>query len=334
MADAEAYRLYRAGRKLLAVYSKESTEEAIRSFKAALNRDSRYAEAYTGIAEAWFTMAAFGWMPPEQAYQQAEAAAKEAIKINPRVSDAHRMLANLYSMREGRLDLAEEHYQQAIEYDPSNVMALSWLAMEYAYQGRFKEALTAIGKAQELDRFSPLVTFYYGGIKYLSGDYVEGETHAEKVVVDMQTPLALAYLLLGASHLCGNKVAEARQALEEGLHRPNSPTWALAYARMEGLLAVCDLRENRRAAYRQALKAMQAKYAHDHMYAYPLAVASAQDGDTATALGWLHKAVEKRSFGWQEIRFDPFLEKLRAEPGFKELLKKLPIRPKEQVQRP
>jgi tetratricopeptide (TPR) repeat protein len=328
-ADPEAYQQYRAGRNLLSIYSKEAADQAILAFQHALKRDPNFAEAQAGISEAWFTMAAFGWKPPEPAYAEAESAAKEALKINPRVSDAHRMLANLYSMREARLDLAESHYRQAIDYEPSNVMALSWLAMEYAYQGRFKEALNEIAKARDLDPFSPLVVFYYGGIKYLSGDCLEAEIWAEKAIVDMKSRLALAHLLSAASHLCRNQIAEARLALEDGLRQPNGPTWALAAARMEGLLAVCDLRDHRREAFLKSLAAMQSKYEKDHMYAYPLGVAFAADGNESKALLWLQRAIEKRAFGWQEIRFDPFLARLRSLPGFQDLLRKLPIRPPE-----
>jgi hypothetical protein len=189
--------------------------------------------------------------------------------------------------------------------------------------------LNEVAEARELDPFSALVVFYYGGIKYLSGDCLEGEIWAEKAIVDMKSRLALAYLLSGASHLCRNRIADARLALEAGLGQPNSPTWALAAARMEGLLAICDLRENRRDAYLRSIAEMAARYEKDHMYAYPMAVAYAADGKAGMALQWLRRAVEKRAFGWQEIRFDPFLAQLRTHPGFQELLQQLPIRPAE-----
>ena len=75
--DLEAYNLYLQGRYHISRFTEDDLREAVELFRAAIQRDPGYADAYAGISDAWAWLAD-DWLPPREAFPRAEAAARKA----------------------------------------------------------------------------------------------------------------------------------------------------------------------------------------------------------------------------------------------------------------
>jgi adenylate cyclase len=76
--DMEAYNFYLKGRYF---YNRDHEEDLRRSldmYREALGRDPRFARAEAGMADTWMHLAD-DWVPPEEAYPEAKAAARRAL---------------------------------------------------------------------------------------------------------------------------------------------------------------------------------------------------------------------------------------------------------------
>jgi hypothetical protein len=83
--------------------------------------------------------------------EEAEAAYREVIRIDPQNADAHLGLGLLLA-RQGRVEEAEAAYREAIRIDPQNADAHSGLFLLLAEQGRVEEAGEAYGEVIRLAR--------------------------------------------------------------------------------------------------------------------------------------------------------------------------------------
>jgi tetratricopeptide (TPR) repeat protein len=124
---------------------------ALELFQQATEKDSRYAEAYTGLADTYFLMVEFSGMSPREAYPPAIAAARRAIQLNPSMSAAHRSLAfSLFYWNWDRVN-AEKEFRRAIQLDPHDPTAHHWLGNMFMATNRYGEALAELEQARLLD---------------------------------------------------------------------------------------------------------------------------------------------------------------------------------------
>ncbi len=164
-ADVEAYDLYLTARARMKERG-ESLADAIRLFEAAIARDSAWAPAWAGLAEAlevigWASNdAAWDEVPEDPAARQAirdeywrrsEQAARRAIELDPDHASAHVALGSILRNRL-QWDASEEAYLRALAADPDNAEAHQQYAQLLGYLGRETESVRAARRAVALDR--------------------------------------------------------------------------------------------------------------------------------------------------------------------------------------
>jgi serine/threonine-protein kinase len=122
--DIAAYDLYLLGRAAQEARTTERLRESVDYFERALKVDPNYAKAYAGLSRSlmlWQLQS--GDVPPlPDAQKRAEAAAYQALAIDPELSDGHAALATALRARDPQR--AEELYKRALELNPNNVTAL------------------------------------------------------------------------------------------------------------------------------------------------------------------------------------------------------------------
>ena len=162
-ADLEAYDLYLAGRARIRERG-DSLSQAIRLFEGALERDSTWAPAWAGLAEAselisWYTNAwGIGPVPYEEiaegfaAWQsKAETAANRAFELDPDIASAHVAMGSVHRNRK-EWELGEAAYLRALSLDPDNGEAHHQYADLLGQMGRLAEALALSERGLDLDR--------------------------------------------------------------------------------------------------------------------------------------------------------------------------------------
>jgi len=128
--DARAYDLYLKGRERYGQYSRESLTEALGLFRQAAEIDPNYALAWAGIADCYGQFMQWGEAKDlEENARVGLEAARRAIAINPKLPEAYKALA-LVSRQTGDYDEAKAALLQAIQINPRFTPALINLAVQ------------------------------------------------------------------------------------------------------------------------------------------------------------------------------------------------------------
>jgi TolB-like protein/Tfp pilus assembly protein PilF len=310
--DAEAYQLYLNGRFYWDKRTPEGLNRAIEYFRQAIERDSDYALAYAGLADAHAVLGVFH-LPPNEAFPQAREAAQSALRLDDTLAEAHAALGHVKVQYEYDWAGAEREYRRAIELNPNYANARHWYALYLSGQGRHDEALAEIRRAQELEPFSLFIHANVGVILCGARRYDEAIGHLTRVL-EMNQDFYHARGILGFAYLQKGMHDEAIAEFEKmpatgpGGFRDLGRAYALAGRRDDALKEIEKLRELSKQRY---------------VAPHSLALIYAGLGDKDHALEWLEKAYEDRSTRLVWIKVDPGLDDLRPEPRFAGLLRRM-----------
>jgi TolB-like protein len=187
--DLDAYDLYLAAQ---ARFRERETgvAESIRLFEAAVARDSGWAPAWAGLAQAralypYYADAEVGFSRDaefwERSLEAAERAARRALALEPENAAAEVALANIFrDRREWRA--AERHYLRALAIDPDDVEAHQQYAEYLAASGRLAEALRSAQRAVALDPTSSIRHYVLGYVESDNGRHADALASYERAV--------------------------------------------------------------------------------------------------------------------------------------------------------
>ena len=174
--DLEAFRLYTLGRAEWHRRTPDALGRAATYFKEAISRDSGFARAWAGLADAYALFdyysvrnlrrdtAAYGW---------ARAAALRAIALDSTLAEPHASLNQI--LRYGYWDWAgsEKEIKRAIELDPNYATAHKWFAEHLITFGRLPEAIAEARTAVQLDPLAISIQVTLGVALWYAGQIDE-----------------------------------------------------------------------------------------------------------------------------------------------------------------
>jgi adenylate cyclase len=224
-----AWALYHQGIHHLYQYSKVDNAEARRLFRQAIERDDRFAAAYSMLAYACF-MAVFDALTDYRVDQLTESfdMAQKAVRLDDRDAMAHAILGRVLSMRHEH-DLAIAEIDKAIELNPNLAQAQFGRGLALVLAGRSGEAFVSLENAA---RLSPRDPNYYAFVLVsawailLQGRYDDALEWARRAVAQPNSGVwGNATLAIALAHL--DRREEAREALDALLEE--KPDMALSF---------------------------------------------------------------------------------------------------------
>ena len=111
-------------------------------FRRAIDLDSSFALAHSGLADTYILLGSDGFMPMREAYPLARTAALKALALNDALGEAHNSMAAINADYYWDWVEADRHFKRAIDLNPSYETALSFYSFYLACMGRIEEALT------------------------------------------------------------------------------------------------------------------------------------------------------------------------------------------------
>src|SRR4029077_12049765 len=169
--NPEAYELYLKGRYYLNKQTSSDLATAISYFNQAIAKDPAYAQAYSGLASAYW--AGFGGAPSE-VYPKSNAAARRALELDPSLAVAHAVLGGNEMEYDWDFAGGEAEFKKALELDPNDVTAHHFYAFDLGMiGGREQEALAEINRAHQLDPLSLLISVSIGNVHMWARRYDE-----------------------------------------------------------------------------------------------------------------------------------------------------------------
>ncbi len=309
-ANQEAYALYLQARSLHYRGTHADNQQAIRYLERALELDKTYAPAWFGLADTLVCDNGMAGGSYQDVHARARAAAETALRLDPKLSDAHLAMARILGELEWNWAAADVEFKRTLELDPNNVVAL-WIASNYALIGdRLDEALQLIQAAAARDAVGWGISNGTGDVQFRRGRIPEAEA-AYRKAIELSPTSAGHHLWLGIVLLARGEPAAALAAMEqetdEGLR-----LWGLALAfGATGRQSDAD----------RALAALETKYA-DGMAVF-IASVYADRKQLNRAFTWLDRAFRQRDGQLPLIKSFPGIENLAPDPRYKALLQKV-----------
>jgi TolB-like protein/Tfp pilus assembly protein PilF len=293
-------------------HSKADFEASTDSFLRAIRLDPTFAPAYMGLSEAYTqlgTVAIGG--TPDETRPKALAAARKALELDPNLTDAHVLLANI-EQEQWHWREAEAEYHRALELSPNDARAHLGLGLWLLCQGRTDEAISWAQRGQRLDPIA-VPGAEVGWILFQSHRYDEALQQLRSVLA-VQPDNTDALSTLGFVLAAMGRDREAVVALEKVVADSNGSPAAIgvlirAYAhsgrRAEALKRLADLQRRRAAAYVPAGAFVNAYLGL---------------GDDEAAFGALEQAYREQSNILQFLKVHPFFDPIRSERRFADLV--------------
>jgi TolB-like protein len=178
--NVEAYELYLQGQAAWKRRGAENLRRAIDLYQRAIGLDPGFARAYAALASAYVVLPGYTLEPGDEAQllPMAETAARRALSIDPKIGEAHAVLAQMSSERGDVLD-AESGFFFAISLEPNAATPHHWYSILLGKVGRLDQALEQARRAQELDPTSAIVAANLA-VHYLErSDYDQALRYAE-----------------------------------------------------------------------------------------------------------------------------------------------------------
>src|SRR5213596_1822558 len=292
--NTEVYDLYLQGLFFSNKSSEADLRRALRFFQGALEKDTTFSRAWTGIAKVWYFLADV-YVKPLEAYPASKEAALKAIVLDEKDAEAYCYLSEAKRVLDWDLVGADAELQRALELDPNSAPAHLFLALLPLFQGELKEGLGLVLEAEKLDPVSP-ITSYVATAAYLANDQIdEAISEGQRTLLLDPNYFYLDSNLAAAYREKGN-FAEAialYTKAQEATHFPSSGL-AITYARMGRQIEA-------RNVLAQLLQAREKRY----VSAPVIAAVYVAFGDKEEAFRWLERALAEHSGILQWIAFLP-----------------------------
>lgn len=147
----EAYDSYMRGRNAMrGQQDPKNVQSAISSYEQALKRDSRFALAYAGLADADLQMYTLDKNPAWAA--KATSAAQQAAYLNEDLAEVHLALGSVFG-KTGKTAEAVTELQRAVKLAPNSDEAYRRLGAVYVDAGSKDDAIQAYKKAIEVNPY-------------------------------------------------------------------------------------------------------------------------------------------------------------------------------------
>jgi serine/threonine-protein kinase len=316
-SDVEAYDLYLRGRYAWNKRSPEGLQEAIKYFEDAIRRDSSFADAYSGMADAYISLFDYEILPAAEANPRARAAAMRAIALDSSLAEAHTSLAHVL-LHEWKWDESEAEFKRALELDPLQAATYHWYALALTAVGKLDQAVATMKRAEQLDPLSARMSADMGMAYYGARQYDQA-IQQERKTLRLEPEFATSYWIMGMAYEQKKSYAEALAAYEQALKlRPGNPNYLASLARSQALAGkVSDARKILDGLLKSP----------EPVSPFFIALVYTALGDRDNAFMWLNKSVADRSGSVRYLKIEPRLDPLRTDPRFDELLQRVGLKP-------
>jgi len=315
----EAYELYFRGRALWNKRDRENIQRAIELFKQATERDPLYARAYAGLADCYVLMntVAYGAIPTQEAMTKAAWAAREAIKLDESLPDAHTSMGVVWMKYHWDWENAEKEFRRAIELNRDFQPAHYWYSNLLAILARRDESLRESAIARDLQPFSPPAIMNHCRTLYLARKIDEADSCLDKLATDQPDYMGGKYIH-GLVYVQKGKYSEASEIYED--------IYARDKAQGGAMLGYCYGITNRKNEALKVLSEMEALIpTRGYLPSQELAIIYLGLNDRDNAFALFRVAAEEKFPPLAGIFVDPLFDSIRSDFRFLALAKELKL---------
>ena len=313
--NSDAYQLYLRGRHFWKERNVEGLQSAARNFEKALENDSRYALAWSGLADTYSLMGEYTNISRRELFPKQMAAVYKALQIDNRLGEAHISLGISLMLNEWDWENSKKEFLVGLELSPDYATGHHWYAEWLLFKGKTEEAFREISLAVSLDPSSPGILKDKGIFYYYTRQY-EKAIDTGMLTMELHPAFVTVFRLLSLAYQgLGMYDESIRQNQRWGERTGNviktqvslAQIYAAAGRRTEAK-AIVDTIENQQLG------------GNDYR---GMAMVYASLGDNDNAFIWLEKSYQRHEESLCSLKVDPKLNSLHSDPRFNEMLRKI-----------
>ena len=319
--NAEAWEEYLRGRDnfgrfIFRTLSSDDCDAAIQNFKNAIELDSHFALAYSGLGACYANRFFKGLGEPDD-YTHAETAFSKAFFYDPNVVEARVLMTMIYMAR-GEKKKARAEIELLQKQFPNEAALYFMKGVINRLDGNYDESLKAFEKLSRLDPAARAVCAYNRARIFIyKRDYDQAIKEIERgEKVEPDHPM-LKIFRSGAYYYRGDKQMAIDLMSEVLDEHPDMDGIRPLYAIY---LAGAGREEDARAQLSEDALAIARS---DHDMAYWVASTYAILGEKDLAFKWLNRAVKLGNQNRPHFEKDRSLDSLRDDPRFEEVMNKV-----------
>jgi len=282
--NAQAYDYYLRGRQFFHQFRRKGFDFARQMFARAIVIDPGYARAFAGVADCCSFLYMY-WDSSEDNLNEAEAASKKALELDPELAEARAASGLAFALRKDFAS-AQKEYERAIQLDPKLYEAYYFYARTLFQSGDLTRAAEMYEQAARLNPDDYQAVSLLVGVYHGLGREAEAESTERRA------------LRLTEKHV--------------ELHPDDARAWYL------GATILVRMRDHKRG-FEWARRALEID-PEEMSILYNVACVYSLMGRTEEALSCLEKVMEHGTFYKNWAAKDSDLDALRADPRFQALL--------------
>lgn len=318
----EAYQLYLRGRYHYAKRTHDDMLKAIENYQKAIELDQNFALAYASTAEAYNSMGKNPDVAPKDCIPFGKAAARRALELDPELPQAHAALGDSLAIYDWNWQESEKHFKRALELDQklSYTHVLYGISYLTSQPGRTAEVVRELERAVEGEPVSMINNTVLGSAYFYARQPDKALKQAQ-TAFDLDPSFPLSRFWLG-NILIANQRYEEAIALGQQVPTESPTRWMAA-----AFVAQAYARAGKRAEAEKWIAELRELGKKRYVRSYYIASALAALGDKDKAFAELEKSFAERDCYLSRITNDPFMDPLRDDPRFKNLLSRMNLSP-------
>ena len=299
-ATPKAYELYLRGNQISPfVFARDRTVAARDLYLQSLEEDPSYAPTWARLARTYRLLAKYGGGDTAGSMQRAEDALRQALRLNPDLTMAHNLFAQIEVDR-GEAQAAMVRLLERLRQRGPNAELYAGLVHACRFCGLFDESIAAHQRAVALDAAAQTGVMHVYFVLQRWPEVVVASSHvrgyvlalalaelgrrdeALAVFADLEKRGSLHDFMLAGRELIAGRASESIAAMKRGL-----------------------------ASFNAVVDPESLHYGARHL---------ARLGDNVAALDMLERSVNGGYYGVRPLAIDPWLDSLRHEPRFDAVL--------------
>ncbi|MEP6703739.1 MAG: hypothetical protein ABJB34_02930 [Acidobacteriota bacterium] len=305
----EAYQLYLRGRFYVSKRTAKDIQKSIDYYQQATEIDPKFALAFAALAEATHFLALYSYPQVNELNPRARELALNAIELDNTLAEPHSILGIICFVNRD-FGCMEREQKLAIELNPNYSEAHRRLGLLLRSLGRIEEGRIETKRALEIDPMSPVANFQYAQEFFFERKYQESETLSKKNI-ELDPNFWYAHWQLFLVYRMKREYASAVEELAKVQDARGEPD------------AATFIRESFVAGdWPGFLRKISEQRTRLKLYPYFVATFFAELGEKDKAFTMLNEAIETKDQHTNLMKVDPYMDPLRDDTRFKEVLRK------------
>jgi serine/threonine-protein kinase len=315
-ANLDAYDAVKKGRYFMAKRNPEDIRTAIGFFEAAVRKDSNYALAWDGLADANALLNTYAFVQPDEVFSRARAAVSKALSLDSNLAAGYATSGYIGLNNTWDWSAVDHAFKRSIDLDPNYATAHHWFSLYLDAMGRGPEALKEIQRALDLDPLSLIIHREEGRTYYYTGDN-EHALQQYRRTLELDPTFRSVHVWIARAYIAQGKYSNAVDELRD------QPDFQGGHS--SAVLAYAYAKAGQRDRAQAILEELEARAKRENVWPMYIALTQMALGNREAALKLIESEYDRRSAQMAYIGVDPLFSEFRGEPRFRRILDKMKL---------